>query len=113
MSDREYELTRAAITADHRHSQHLAHVVERVFRPVFDGKKDATRAAVAGLSGEQRGVALSLALDVLEALAARDPGLAGQVEDLWGDYLYAGWPDYVVRLVPRPGPAVTDREAPW
>jgi hypothetical protein len=113
VSDREYELTRAGITGDHRHSQHLAHVVEQVFRPVLDGKKDETRAAVARLSGEQRSVALALALDVLEALAARTPGLAEQVEGLWGDYLYAGWPDYVVRLVPGTGPAATDGEAPW
>jgi hypothetical protein len=110
MNEWEYKLARPVITDDHRRSQRLSHVIERVFQPVFDGKKVETQAAVAGLSAEQRGVALSLALDVLEALAARNPGLAGQVEGLWGDYLYAGWPDYDVILVPRHRHPGTDRQ---
>jgi hypothetical protein len=108
MNDREYKLTRPAIMDDHRHAQYLSHVMERVFLPVMAGKKEEARAKVAGMSGEQRGAALSLALDVIEALAARTPGMDERVESLWGDYLFAGWPDYDVTQVPRLLPADTD-----
>jgi hypothetical protein len=101
----EYELTRQAITDGHRLAQRLSHVMERVFLPVMAGKKDEARAMVGGMSDEQKGVALSLALDVIEALAASTPGLDERVESLWGDYLYAGWPDYDVTQVPRFPPA--------
>jgi hypothetical protein len=104
----EYELTRPAITDDHRLAQYLSHVIERVFLPVLAGRKEEARAMVGGMSSEQRGVALSLVLDALEALAVRTPGIDERVESLWGDYLYAGWPDYDVTRVLRFPPAGTD-----
>jgi hypothetical protein len=102
MNDWESELTRQAITDDHRLAQYFSHVIERVFLPVMAGRKDEARATIGRMSDEQKGVMLSLILDVIEGLAARTPGIAERVESLWGDYLYAGWPDYDVTRVPRP-----------